>query len=79
MVYDTVYETNIDDFEEALKEHSHEEADTLMVLYALEIAERDPFSKVCVVSPDTEVLILFISMYPRGFMQRYYFQNWKWR
>ena len=35
-----------------------------MVLYALEIAERDPFSKVCVVSPDTDVFLLFISMYP---------------
>ena len=45
MVYDTVCETNIDGFEEALKEHSQEEADTLMVLYALEIAERDPFPK----------------------------------
>ena len=38
VVYDTVCETNIDGFEEALKEHSQEEADALMVLYALEIA-----------------------------------------
>ena len=65
VVYDTVCETNIDGFEEALKEHSQEEAATLMVLYALEIADRDPFSKVCVVSPDTDVFLLFISMYPR--------------
>ena len=65
VVYDTVCETNIDGFEEALKEHSQEEAATLMVLYALEIAERDPFSKVCVVSPDTDVFLLFISMFPR--------------
>ena len=65
MVYDTVCEKNIDESEEALKEHSHEEADALMVLYALEIAERDPFSKVCVVSPDSDVFLLFISMYPR--------------
>ena len=46
VVYDTVCETNIDGFEEALKEHSHEEADTLMVLYALEIGERDPFFQI---------------------------------
>ena len=42
VVYDTICEKNIDGFEEVLKEHSHEEADALMVLYALEIAERDP-------------------------------------
>ena len=64
VVYETVCETNIGGFEEALREHSHEEADILMVLYALEIAERDPFSKVCAVSSDTVVFLLFISMYP---------------
>ena len=64
-VYETVCETNIDGFEEALREHSHKEADMLMVLYVLEIAERDPFYKVCVVLSDTVVFLLFISMYPR--------------
>ena len=64
VTYDTVCETNIDSFEEALKENSHEEADTLIALHTLEIAERDPFSKVCVVSPDTDVFLHFISMYP---------------
>ena len=50
VVYDTVCEANIDGFEEALKENSHEEADTSMVLYALEITKRDPFfqSMCCV-------------------------------
>ena len=64
VVYDTVCEMNIDGFEEALKEHSQEEADTLMVLYALKIAERDSSSKVCVVSPNTDMFLPFISMYP---------------
>ena len=27
--------------------------------------QKDPFFKVCVVSPDTDVFLLFISMYPR--------------
>ena len=41
-----------------LDNNNHEEADTLLVLHFLDVARQDPFRKLEVVSPDTDVFLL---------------------
>ena len=41
-----------------LDNNNHEEADTLLVLHSLDVAQQDPFQKPEVVSPDTDVFLL---------------------
>ena len=41
-----------------LQEHDHEEADTLLILHAVDTAKLNPFSKCVVYSPDTDVFLL---------------------
>ena len=45
---------------EKLNGHNHEEADTLMILHAIDVAECDPFRKLIVSSPDKDVFLLLI-------------------
>ena len=63
MVYDTLCKTNIHGFDVDLLEHYHEEADTLIILHALDVAKRDPFSSLTVFSPDTDVFLLLLYFY----------------
>ena len=65
VVYDTICESNIDRFNDDLLEHGHEEADTLMILHALDVSSSDPFKEVTVSSPDTDVFLLLLYFYPR--------------
>ena len=39
---------------------SHEEADTLLILYGIDVARTDSFQMLVVCSPDIDVLLLFI-------------------
>ncbi|XP_066928999.1 uncharacterized protein [Clytia hemisphaerica] len=48
-----------------LMRHDHEEADTLIVLHALNVAKNDPFSDCVVVASDTDVFLLLIHYYER--------------
>ena len=43
--------------------HDHEEADTLLILYGIDVAKDDPFQELIVCSPDTDVFLLLISFY----------------
>ena len=52
--------TNIPDFDIELMSHDHEEADTLLVLHAIDVAKRDLFTECYVFSPDTDVFLLLI-------------------
>ena len=52
--------TNIRDFNMELKSHDHEEADTLLVLHAIDAAKHDIFTECYVFSPDTDVFLLLI-------------------
>ena len=59
--FNTCTLTNIPSLDsELLNEHEHEEADTLMILHAIDIAAADPFRKLIVSSPDTDVLLLLV-------------------
>ena len=43
--------------------HDHEEADTLLILHALDVAKDDPFKECIVLSPDTDVFLLLVHYY----------------
>lgn len=60
VTYENVTVGNFD-FDERLKTHSQEEADTLMILHASTLDER---SKVVIDSPDTDVAVLLIHHKP---------------
>lgn len=53
-------ESNIEEYRDEMKAHDHEEADTLLILQALDVAKRDPFTECVVYSPDTDVFLLLL-------------------
>ena len=57
---DTISRTNIEQFPEDMRQHDHEEADTLLVLHCWDIARHDPFTECTVYSPDTDVFLLLV-------------------
>ena len=61
LTYDRVSESNIADYQ--LEAHDHEEADTLLILQALDIASSNPFTECYIYSPDTDVFLLTIHYY----------------
>ena len=60
ITHNLVTVTNIQDFHIGLKNHDHEEADTLLVLHAIDVAKQDLFTECYVFSPDTDVFLLLI-------------------
>ena len=60
VTYDLVSESNICGYPEYMKAHDHEEADTLLVLQAIDVAKIDAFTEVVVFSPDTDVFLLLV-------------------
>ena len=55
--------TNIPNLSADLRNHDHEEADTLLVLHAIDVAKTNPFNECVVVSPDTDVFLLLLHYY----------------
>ena len=47
--------SNISDFPDDLRTHSHEEADTLIILHAIDVAKENPFTKLYTSCSDTDV------------------------
>ena len=62
VVDDTICKSNAA-VDPSLESHDHEEADTLIVLYGVDVARKNPFQDLAVVSPDTDVLLLLIAFY----------------
>ena len=60
ITHNLVTVTNIQDFHIGLKNHDHEEADTLLVLHAIDVAKQDLFTECYVFSPGTDVFLLLI-------------------
>ena len=52
--------TNIPHFTQHLCTHNHEEAGTLIILHALDVAPINPFAELIINSPDTNVLLLLV-------------------
>ena len=63
--YDTVTVSNITGIEPKLNGNTHEEADTLLTLHALDVTRQNPFRQLHVFSPDTDVFLLLIHYYPQ--------------
>ena len=60
VVYDNKCETNISSFDNNLRVHCHEEADTLIVLHGIDVAKRDPLQELYIDCCDTDVFLLFL-------------------
>ena len=63
--YSIIAESNIVDFPDELKFHSHEEADTLIVLQSIDVAKCNSFSQLYVACSDTDVSLLYLYFYPQ--------------
>lgn len=61
ITYDRQCESNIPNYR--IPNHDHEEADTLLILQAVDIASTNPFMGCCIYSPDTDVFLLAIHYY----------------
>ena len=55
--------TNIPDLDPSLRNYSHEEADTGIVLNALDVSKRDPFTDLVISCSDTDFLLILIRYY----------------
>ena len=55
--------TNILDLDPSLRNYSHEEADTEIVLTTLDVSKRDPFTYLAISCTDTDVLLILIHYY----------------
>ena len=60
VLYDNKCETNISNFDNNIRVHCHEEADTLIVLHGIDVAERDPFQELYIDCCDTDVFLLLL-------------------
>ena len=59
-VYGTTCETNIQDLDLTLFDHSQEEADTSIILHAIDVTQRNPFSDLVIRCSDTNVLLILL-------------------
>ena len=64
IIYDTFGNTNIEHLCQNIPNHSQEEADTLMILVAIQMSAQNPFIELYVSSPDTDVLLLLLHHFP---------------
>ena len=52
--------TNLHDSDSNLKQYSHEEADTGIVLHVIDVSRRDPFTEIVVSCSDTDVFLILL-------------------
>lgn len=60
IVYRMTCVTNILDLDPELKSYTHEEADTGIVLHAIDVCKRDPFTDLVISCSDTDVLLILL-------------------
>ena len=65
VVFDKTVLTNIVDLDDNLRNYNHEEAGTGIVLHALDISKRDPFSELVVFCSDTDVLLILLHYFDK--------------
>ena len=63
VTYDVQSQSNSDNYSPELLEHDHEEADTLLIVQAIDVARNDSFTECYIYSPDTDVFVLLIHHY----------------
>ena len=55
--------SNVSEIDGRLSGNTREEADALMILHAIDLAHSSPFWHVRIISPDTDVRLLFMHYY----------------
>ena len=75
--YDSVSNTNLGMFIGRNLHHSHEEADTVLIMHCWEIARANPLNQCLVYSPGIDVFLLLIFCYP-SFPNALIFCTGKW-
>ena len=65
VAYSITAKSNIVDFPDELKFHSHEEADSLIVLQSIDAAKSNLFCQLYVSCSDTDVLLFLLYFYPQ--------------
>ena len=65
VVYDNKCETNISNFDNNLRVHCHDEADTLIVQHGIDVAKRDPFQDLYIDCCDTAVFLLLLHYFEK--------------
>ena len=63
VVFDRSCFSNLADLEESLKTYGQEEADTAIVLHAVDVFGRDPFSELTISCSDTDVLLILLNYF----------------
>ena len=63
VVFDRSCFSNLADLEESLKTYGQEEADTGIVLHAIDVCRRDPFSELTISCSDTDVLLIVLNYF----------------
>ena len=63
VTYDQVTKTDINEYPRELLQNDHGEADTLIILHAIEVANRNYFCECIISSPDTDIFLLLIHFY----------------
>ena len=63
VVFDRSCFSNLADLEESLKTFGQEEADTGIVLHAIDVCRRDPFSELTISCSDTDVLLILLNYF----------------
>ena len=56
--YNTLTVSNVPEIDGRLNGNTHEEAETLMILHAIDVAHLNPFWQVRIIYRDTDVLLL---------------------
>ena len=63
VIYHKCLITNIPNLDPSLRNYSHEEGDTGIILNALNVSKRDPLTDLVISCSDTEVLLIVIHYY----------------
>ena len=63
VVFDRSCFSNLADLEESLKTYGQEEADTGIVLHAIDVCRRDPFSELTISCSDTDALLIVLNYF----------------
>ena len=65
VVYDETVFTNIPDLDDSLYDYNHEEADTGIVLHAIDASQRHRFMELVMLCSDTDVLLILLHYFDR--------------
>ena len=63
VVVDRTCFSNLADLDKSLKTYGQEEADTGIVLHAIDVCKRDPFSELTISCSDTDVLLILLNYF----------------